>query len=169
MLGLPILVATRRTFPLTPLAYELAFVLSALLLIGGHYTYSRVPVGLEARRLLGLRRNDYDRVVHFVGGFVPAILGREFVRRRAHLARRSWVFFFVVSGCLAGAAAYELLEWAAAEIMGGKANAFLAMQGDPWDTQWDMFTCFVGAIVSLLLLSRIHERQLEKLRTSLDD
>jgi putative membrane protein len=164
LIGVPILVATYRRFPLTPLAYRLAFALAALLLIGGHYTFTHVPAGIEFRKILGLRRNDFDRFVHFAGGFVPAILGRELVRRKLHLARRGWLFFIVAAGCLAGAAAYELVEWAAAEIMHGSAREFLATQGDRWDTQWDMFSTFLGAVTSLLLLSRVHERELEALR-----
>jgi len=163
LVGLPILIATYRRFPFTPLSYRLTFLFAALLLVGSHYTYSLVPSGLALKRILDFRRNHFDRLVHFVGGFTPAILGRELVRRKTNVTSRGWLFFFVVAGCLAGAAAYELLEWAAAEAMHGAAREFLATQGDNWDTQWDMFCSLTGAVTSLLLLSRIHDRQLRAL------
>jgi putative membrane protein len=134
-----------------------------LLLVGGHYTYSRVPAGLWVGEWLGVDRNNYDRLVHFLGGFVPAILGRELVRRKTHLRRPGWLFVFVSFGCLAGGAMYEFLEWWAAVATGADADAFLATQGDPWDTQWDMFLTFLGATTALLLLSRRHERELMRL------
>jgi putative membrane protein len=164
LLGVPVLVGTYRLFPLTPLAYRLAFVMSLLLLLGGHYTYSRVPLGLWAQEQFDWKRNDYDRVVHFAGGFVASILGRELIRRTTRLRRPGWLFFFVVSGCLAGGAFYEFIEWWAARLTGSAADDFLAMQGDPWDTQWDMFLTFLGAIAGMLMLGRRHERQLERLR-----
>jgi putative membrane protein len=163
LVGLVVLVATYRRFPLTPLAYRLIFLLSVLLMIGGHYTYARVPAGLAVQEWLGFGRNNYDRLVHFVGGFVPAILGRELVRRQTHMRRPGWLFVFVSFGCLAGGALYEFLEWWAAAATGADADAFLATQGDPWDTQWDMFLTFLGAITALLLLSGKHERELKRL------
>lgn len=163
LVGLPVLIATHRRFPLTPLAYRLVFVLAFLLMVGAHYTYARVPAGLWAREWLGFGRNNYDRLVHFVGGFVPAILGRELVRRQTHMRRPGWLFVFVSFGCLAGGALYEFLEWWAAAATGADADAFLATQGDPWDTQWDMFLTFLGAITALLLLSGKHERELKRL------
>jgi putative membrane protein len=168
LLGLPILVATYRRFPLTPLAYRLAFVMAMLLLLGGHYTYSRVPLGLWAQEQFDWKRNDYDRLVHFAGGFVSSILARELIRRKTRLARRGWLFFFVVSGCLAGGAFYEFLEWWAARLTGSAADDFLATQGDPWDTQWDMFLTLLGAISGMLALGRRHERALERLREALE-
>jgi putative membrane protein len=166
LVGVPILILTYKEFPWTPLAYRLAFGLSLLLAIGGHYHYAQVPIGLWVKEHFDLRRNDYDRLVHFFGGFVPAILGRELLLRRSRLRNRFWISFLVAWSCLAGAAAYELLEWLAASIEGTKARDFLATQGDRWDTQWDMLTTFVGAIASLLILSRLHDRQLVKLGAS---
>ena len=163
LIGVPILILTYRKFPWTPLSYRLAFGLSLFLIIGGHYHYARVPVGLWIKQEFGLKRNDYDRVVHFFGGFVPAILGRELLLRKSRLRNRFWIPFLVAWSCLAGAAAYELLEWAAASIEGQKARDFLATQGDRWDTQWDMLTTFVGAIVGLLTLTHLHDRQLARL------
>ncbi len=163
LVGVPIMVATYRRFPWTPLSYRLAFGLSLLLVIGAHYHYALVPVGLWIKEEFGLRRNDYDRLVHFFGGFVPAILGRELLLRKTPLRRGFWLSFLVAWSCLAGAALYELLEWAAALVEGMKAKDFLATQGDRWDTQWDMLTTFVGAIVSLSLLSRRHDRELARI------
>jgi putative membrane protein len=131
LMGLPIMIATYRRFPLTPLAYRLIFVLALFLFVGGHYTYSRVPLGVWAREHLGWRRNNYDRVVHFAAGFAASIVGRELVRRKTRLQKRGWIFFFVTSSCLAGGAFYELLEWWAARFTGSAATSFLAMQGDP--------------------------------------
>jgi putative membrane protein len=164
VVGVAVLVATYRRFPLTPLAYRLAFVLAILLMLGGHYTYSRVPLGSWAQEHFGWKRNDYDRLVHFAGGFVSAILARELVRRKTRLSRSGWLFAFVVSGCLAGAAVYEFLEWWAARLTGSAADDFLAMQGDPWDTQWDMFLTLLGAIAGMLTLGPRHEREIARLR-----
>ena len=163
LVGVPILILTYKKFRWTPLAYRLTFGLSLFLVIGGHYHYAQVPVGLWVKEQFGLKRNDYDRVVHFFGGFVPAILGRELLLRKSRLRNRFWISFLVAWSCLAGAAAYELLEWLAASIEGTRARDFLATQGDRWDTQWDMFTTFMGAIVSVLLLSRLHDRHLARL------
>jgi putative membrane protein len=163
--GVPVMVATRRRFPMTSLAYRLAFLLSLLLVVGGYFTYSHVPLGFWLERTLHLSRNPYDRIVHFASGVAAAILARELVRRKTNLSP-PWVFTVVTLGCLAGAAAYELLEWAAAMIMGGGARDFLATQGDRWDTQWDMFTTFCGAILSLLVLGGYHERRMQDLLAS---
>ncbi len=163
--GLAVLIATYRRFPMTQLAYRLIFLLAILLLIGGHYTFSRVPAGLAAQRIFGLKRNHYDRVVHFTAGFVSSILARELVRRKTRFRRPGWLFTFVTSGCLAGAAFYEFLEWWTAKLTGSAASRFLAMQGDPWDTQWDMFMTFLGAIVGQLVLGHRHEKELERLQT----
>jgi putative membrane protein len=157
--GVPILIATRRRFPLTPLAYRLIFVHALLLVIGGHYTFSEVPFGLWVRDALGLARNHYDRIVHFIGGFAPAIVGREILRRKTTL-RGGWLSFLVSLGCLGGSAFYELIEWWAAALTGAQASAFLATQGDVWDTQWDMFLGLIGAVAGLIVFTRPHERAL---------
>src|SRR5262249_40985606 len=128
-LGARILTLTHKNFPWPPLAYGLAFGLWLLLAIGGHYPSAQVPIGLWVKEQFGLRRNDYDRLVHFFGGFVPAILGRELLIRKSRLRNRFWISFLVAWSCLAGAAAYELLEWLAASIEGTKARDFLATQG----------------------------------------
>jgi putative membrane protein len=163
LVAVPVLVLTRRRFPLTTLAYVLIFVHALVLMVGGHYTYERVPLGFWLQRALHLRRNDYDRIGHFAQGFVPAILTREVLLRRSPLVPGKWLFFVVTSVCLAISAAYELFEWGAAVTLGSGADAFLATQGDPWDTQWDMLTALVGAVTAQLSLVRVHDRQLRAL------
>jgi putative membrane protein len=160
LIGVPILVATYRRFPLTPLLYRLIFVHAVILMVGGHYTYAEVPLGFWMQRAFGFARNHYDRIGHFAQGFVPAILAREILLRRGVVQRRGWLFFLVTCVCLAFSAFYELVEWWTAEATGAAATAFLGTQGDPWDTQWDMFFALMGALVSQLLLGRAHDRQL---------
>ena len=162
-LALPVLIATSRRFPLTPLVYRLLFVHALILMVGGHYTYAKVPLGFWVQDALGLARNHYDRLGHLAQGFVPAIVAREVLLRRSPLQRGKWLAFLVVCICLAISASYELIEWLAAVLGGSAADAFLGTQGDVWDTQWDMFMALVGAISALLLLSRVHDRQLERL------
>jgi len=159
----PILVLTARRFPLTPLVYRLLFVHALILMLGGHYTYANVPLGFWMQDALGLARNHYDRLGHFAQGFVPALLAREVLLRRSPLQRGKWLAFLVVCICLALSATYELIEWLAAVLGGSAADAFLGTQGDVWDTQWDMFMALVGATSALLLLSRLHDRQLARL------
>ncbi|MBW8770638.1 MAG: DUF2238 domain-containing protein [Gemmatimonadetes bacterium] len=164
-IAIPILVATAKRFPLTPLAYRLLCVHALILMIGGHYTYAKVPLGFWVQDALHLGRNHYDRLGHFAQGFVPAIVAREVLLRRSPLRPGRWLFFLVTCVCLAVSASYELIEWLAAILGGSSADAFLGTQGDVWDTQWDMFMALVGALSALLLLSRVHDRQLERLST----
>ena len=161
--GLPILLLTWRRFPLTPLAYRLIFVHALLIVVGSHTTYTQQPGGLWLKELLDLSRNPYDRVVHFVGGVSSAIVARELLRRRTPLLPGGWLFFLVSLGCLGGSAAYELLEWLAAALTGSEAAPFLAIQGDVWDTQWDMLLGLLGAVTSQAVLGGLHERQLSAL------
>jgi putative membrane protein len=158
--AVPVLVASYRRFPLTPLAYRLVFLHALILMLGGHYTYAEVPLGYWVRDLFGLARNHYDRLGHFAQGFVPAILAREVIRRKTPLAPGGWLFFLVTCVSLSVSAVYELFEWAAAVISGSAAMAFLGTQGDVWDTQWDMFLALLGSIAAQLLLSHRHEREL---------
>lgn len=160
LIGIPILLATYRRFPLTPLLYRLLFVHALILIVGAHYTYARVPLGFWFRDLFDLSRNHYDRLGHLAQGFVPAILTREVLLRLSVVRRGPWLYVLVVSVCLAFSAFYEMLEWWAALLGGEAADSFLGSQGDPWDTQWDMFLALVGAVTSLLLLSRSHDRAL---------
>ena len=159
----PILVVTARRFPLTPLVYRLLFLHALILMLGGHYTYAKVPLGFWVQDALGLARNHYDRLGHIAQGFVPAMLAREVLLRRSPLQRGKWLAFLVVCICLALSATYELIEWLAAVLGGSAADAFLGTQGDVWDTQWDMFMALLGAISALVLLSRTHDRQLARL------
>jgi putative membrane protein len=167
LIAVPLLVATARRFPLTDLAYLLIGIHACILLVGGHYTYAQVPAFNWLRDHLHLARNDYDRVGHFAQGFVPAILAREVLLRRSPLRRGKWLFAIVVAFCLAISALYELFEWLTALVAGSSAEAFLGTQGDPWDTQEDMATALVGAVLSLVLLSRVHDWQLRRLTESL--
>ena len=162
VIGAAILIPTYRRFPLTPLLYRLIFVHALVLILGGHYTYARVPPGFWAQDLFDLARNHYDRFAHFVQGFVPALLAREVLVRKSPLRPGGWLFFLVVCVCLAFSATYELLEWAAAVAGGSAADEFLGTQGDVWDTQWDMFMALLGAITALLTLSRVHDRELAR-------
>lgn len=164
----PVLMITYGKFPLTPLLYRLLLVHALILILGGHYTYARVPVGYWFQDLLDLSRNHYDRLGHFAQGFIPAILVREILLRRSPLVRGKWLFFLTVSVCLAFSAFYEFTEWWAAIAGGESADNFLGTQGDIWDTQWDMFLALVGAITSQMILSRAHDKQLEKLQKSRD-
>jgi putative membrane protein len=161
-----LLVATYRRFPLTPLAYRLILLHACILMVGGHYTYAEVPVGFWVQRAFGLARNHYDRLGHFAQGFVPAIVAREILLRRTPLRRGGWTFFLVTCVCLAISAFYEFVEWWTAVASGEAANAFLGTQGDPWDTQWDMFFALIGAITAQLTLSRLHDRELAELPAS---
>ncbi len=162
VIGAAVLVPTYRRFPLTPLLYRLLFLHALVLIVGGHYTYARVPLGFRAQDLFGLARNHYDRLGHFVQGFVPALLTRELLLRRTPLRPGGWLFFLVVCVCLGFSAAYELLEWASAVIGGSAADDFLGTQGDVWDTQWDMFMALLGALTAQLTLARVHDRQLAR-------
>lgn len=161
LIGVPVLVATRRRFPLTPLAYRLIFVHALILMLGARYTYAEVPLGFWVRDALSLARNHYDRLGHFAQGFVPAILAREILLRKTPLRRGAWLFFLVTCVCLSISAVYEFVEWWTAVATGEAATAFLGTQGDPWDTQWDMFLALVGALSAQLLLARAHDRELE--------
>ena len=163
LIGLPVVLLTHRRFPLTPLLATLLAVHACILMVGGKYTYAEVPVGNWVRDALGLARNHYDRVGHFAQGFVPAILAREILWRRSPLRGSRWLPFVVASICLAFSACYEFIEWWTALATGEGATAFLGTQGDPWDTQWDMFLALVGATTALLTLSGVHERQLRRL------
>jgi putative membrane protein len=160
LIGAPILVATARTAPLSPLLYRLLFLHAVILMIGGHYTYARVPAGFWVQDWLDLSRNHYDRLGHLAQGFVPAILAREILRRWSPLDGSRWLPFLVVCVCLAFSALYELIEWWAAVLGGAAAESFLGTQGDVWDSQWDMFLALIGACAALGLLARAHDRSL---------
>ena len=163
LIALPLLIATRQAFPLTPLVYMLIALHCAILMVGGHYTYAEVPLFNWLRDTFDLARNHYDRVGHFAQGLVPALVTREILLRRTPLQRGKMLFFLVVCVCLAISATYELIEWGVAEASGSDAVAFLATQGDIWDTQKDMAMALLGSILEQLGLARLHDRQLRAL------
>ena len=163
LIALIVLFLTRRRFPLTPLAYWLILLHSIILMVGGHYTYAEVPLGDWLSDWSGGSRNNYDKLGHLAQGFIPAIVVREVLVRNAVVAVRAWLWFIVVSICLAISALYELLEWWVALLSGEAAEAFLGTQGYVWDTQSDMFLAFLGAIAALLVFSALHDRQIGRL------
>lgn len=165
VIAAPILLATRQRFPLTSLRYLLIFVHAVILIVGGTYTYARVPFGFWLRDTFGFDRNPYDRIGHFAQGFVPALIARELFLRLRIVRTRGWSATLAVSVALAISAIYELIEWGAAVALGQGAEAFLGTQGDEWDTQSDMGMAFVGALVAVLLFARLHDRQI----ASIDD
>jgi len=160
LVGLPLVAWAWPRFPLSRLLCWLLAFHALVLIYGGAYTYARTPLGLWVQDALHLARNHYDRLGHFTQGFVPAILARELLLRCTPLRRGGWLFYLVTAACLSFSALFELIEWWAALAMGGAADAFLATQGDVWDTQWDMFLALCGALVAQLTLARIHDRQL---------
>ena len=160
LIGAPILVWVYPRFRFTRLVYTLLWLHAIILMVGGHYTYAQVPLGFWMEHAFGFTRNHYDRIGHFAQGFIPALLAREIFIRTSPLRGSRWLPFVVVCFCLAFSAFYELIEFWTALASGSAATDFLGTQGDPWDTQWDMQLALIGAIVSLLTLSRVHDRQL---------
>lgn len=163
VVAVPVLWATHGRFPLSSLLYGCIFVHAGVLMLGGAYSYARVPLGFQIEAWLGLSRNPYDKIGHFFQGFVPALVAREILLRGAWVRGRRMLAFVVICIVLAISAAYELIEWAAALALGQGADEFLGTQGDPWDTQSDMFFALLGAAAAWLLLSRLHDRQLQRL------
>ena len=162
VIGLVVLLATRKSFPLTGLVYSLILLHCIILMVGGHYTYAEVPLFDWVRDVFGQARNNYDKLGHFAQGFIPAMVAREVLIRKDVITGRAWLNFLVVCFCLALSAAYELIEWAVAEMTGGSAEAFLGTQGYIWDTQSDMAFALTGAVAALVLLGKLHDRQLEQ-------
>lgn len=163
IIALPVLWTTYRRFPLTTLLYVCIFLHAIVLMIGGTYTYARVPLGFHLADFLGLSRNPYDKIGHFFQGFVPALAAREILIRGQYVRGRKMLAFVVICIVLAISASYELIEWAVAIAMGQGADAFLATQGDPWDTQSDMFIALIGAVTALLLFSHVHDHQIRRI------
>ncbi|MFZ4620513.1 MAG: DUF2238 domain-containing protein [Bacteroidota bacterium] len=160
LIAVVVLAFTYRRFRLTTLLYILLCIHSLILMIGGHYTYAEMPLFSWLRDHFGLARNYYDRVGHFAQGFVPAMVFRELLLRRTGMQRGKLLSVIIISFSLSISVLYEFFEWWVALAIGENADAFLATQGDVWDTQWDMFLAMCGASVALLLLSRIHDKQL---------
>ena len=163
LVALPLMAATYRCFRLTDLLYALIAVHCMILMVGGAYTYARVPLGFDMQHWFGLSRNPYDKIGHFAQGFVPAMVAREILLRAGYLKRGKMLAFIVICIVMAISAGYELIEWAAAVAMGQGADEFLGTQGDPWDTQSDMFMALLGGTAALLTLARLHDRQLNGL------
>ena len=166
LIAVALLFYTRNSFPLTTLAYTLILIHSVILMVGGHYTYAEVPIGDMFRELFESSRNNYDKLGHVAQGFIPVIIAREVVIRLNVFKSKAWMNFFIVSMCLGISAFYELIEWWVALLSGEAADAFLGTQGYVWDTQSDMGFALTGAIVALVLLSGVHDRQLDKLSSA---
>lgn len=163
-IALPVLFLTYKNFPLTRFLYICIFLHALVLIVGGAYSYARVPFGFSLQEWLGLSRNPYDKIGHFFQGFVPALVAREILIRKQIINGRKILAFIIVCIVLAISASYELIEWAAALSLGQGADEFLGTQGDPWDTQSDMFLALIGATTALLIFSWLHDLQLKKLQ-----
>ncbi|MGE5154864.1 MAG: DUF2238 domain-containing protein [Bdellovibrio bacteriovorus] len=168
LIVLPVLWLTYGRFPLTTLLYLGIFAHAAVLILGGAYTYARVPLGFEIAELFGLERNPYDKIGHFFQGLVPALAAREILVRGRFVRGRRMLAFLVICVVLAISATYELIEWGAALALGQGATEFLGTQGDPWDTQSDMFLALIGAVTALLAFSRLHDRQIIRIQGAND-
>ena len=164
LIALPVLFLTRVRFPLTPLLYAVICVHCLVLILGGAYTYARVPPGFWLQDLFDLSRNPYDKIGHFMQGVTPALLAREIFMRGGHLSGAKMAAFLAVCVALAVSAVYEMIEWWAALALGQGADEFLGTQGDNWDTQSDMFLAMLGAVAALALFSRLQDRQMQALR-----
>jgi putative membrane protein len=160
--GVPLLIVSRKRFPLSALLYRLLAVHALVLIAGGYWTYEKMPLGLWVQHWLGTERNHYDRFGHFMQGFVPAIIFRELLVRLSPVKQGGWLAYFVLASCLAFSAVFELLEWWAAVLAGAEGGEFLGHQGDIWDAQWDMLCAIIGSGTSVLLLSRLHDRSLRQ-------
>ncbi len=162
ILAAAVLAATRRRFPLTRMSYALILAHCIILMVGGHYSYAQVPIGDWVREIFDQARNNYDKLGHLAQGFVPAIVARELVIRLRVFNSAAWRNFFIACFCLAAAAFYEFIEWWVAVVSGESAEAFLSLQGYVWDTQADMWTALIGAVLALAVLGRPHDRALRQ-------
>jgi putative membrane protein len=163
-IALPVMIATYRRFPLSTLLYVLIFIHALVLIAGGHYSYARVPLGFWIEHAFSLGRNPYDKIGHFLQGFVPFLVTREILLRGGFLVSRRMAAFLSVCVAMAVSAWYELIEWWSALALGQGADEFLGTQGDPWDTQSDMFFALIGAIAALMLLTRLHDRIMDRMK-----
>ncbi len=166
LVGLFIMALTYNKFRLTPLTYFLILIHSVILMVGGHYTYAEVPLFNWIRDTFDMARNNYDKIGHLAQGFIPAVIAREILLRLEIVVKRGWLSFIVICICLAISAFYELIEWWAALLSGEAAEAFLGTQGYIWDTQSDMALALLGAILSLLLLAKIHDNQIRNIKAN---
>lgn len=165
LIGAAVMLATRVSFPLTPLLAVLILLHCIILMVGGHYTYAEVPLFDRLGEVFGWQRNNYDKLGHFAQGFVPAMIAREILIRKKVVSTPAWRNFFILSFCLGFSALYELIEWWVALLSKEAADAFLGTQGYVWDTQSDMAWALTGAVAALALLARVHDRQLRALGT----
>ncbi|MDD5007666.1 MAG: DUF2238 domain-containing protein [Syntrophorhabdaceae bacterium] len=163
MIALPVMLLTYRRFPLSNLTYAIISIHAMILMLGGHYSYAKVPLGFWMEDWFGWTRNNYDKIGHFIQGFGPAIYTREIVLRTSPLGRGKWLGFISVAVPLAFSALYEIIEWLASLSNPTDTEAFLGTQGYIWDTQSDMFWCLIGSIAALILLTRLHNRYLLKI------
>jgi putative membrane protein len=163
VIGLAVIALTYNSFRLTPLLYTLILAHCLVLMVGGHYTYAEVPLFDYLKPLFGFERNNYDKLGHFMQGFVPAIIAREILIRKNVVSSSAWRTLFILSICLAFSAFYELIEWLVAIVAGSSSEAFLGTQGYEWDTQSDMAMALLGAVSALLTLPRLHDKQLRQL------
>ena len=163
LIGFFILLFTYKSFKLTPLVYILILIHCIILMVGGHYTYALVPFFDTISELFAQTRNNYDKVGHLAQGFIPAMITREILIRKNIISSSYWRDFFIVCFCLAFSALYEIIEWIVAVYTGTQAESFLGTQGYVWDTQSDMFYALLGAVLALLFLGKIHDKQLKNL------
>jgi putative membrane protein len=163
LVGFPIVAWLALRYGITRILLVLLTMHAVILVIGGHYTYEKVPAGLRVQEWFDLARNDYDRLGHFVQGFVPALIARELLRRTSPLQPGRWIAILCIASALAFSAIFEMIEWGSSVALGASADAFLGTQGDPWDAQWDMLCALIGAICSMATLSRLHERELRRM------
>ncbi len=163
IIALIVLAITYKKFKLTPLVYSLILIHCIILMVGGHYTYAQVPLFDFIRDFLQQDRNNFDKLGHFVQGFVPAIVAREIIIRKSIITIESWRNFFIICFCLAFSAFYELIEWWVAILLNEASSDFLGTQGYIWDTQSDMAWALFGAILALVFLRKYHDKQLKKI------
>ena len=163
LVGFPIVAWLALGHGITRILLVLLSMHAVILVIGGHYTYEKVPAGLWVQEWFDLARNDYDRLGHFVQGFVPALIARELLRRTSPLQPGRWITILCIASALAFSAIFEMIEWGSSVALGASADAFLGSQGDPWDAQWDMLCALIGAMCSMATLSRLHERELRRM------
>ena len=163
LVGFPIVAWLALRYGITRILLVLLSMHAVILVIGGHYTYEKVPAGLWVQEWFDLARNDYDRLGHFVQGFVPALIARELLRRTSPLQPGRWITILCIASALAFSAIFEMIEWGSSVALGASADAFLGSQGDPWDAQWDMLCALIGAMCSMATLSRLHERELRRM------
>lgn len=162
LIALPLLIATYKRFPLTPLLYTLIWLQALVLILGGAYSYARVPLGFAIQDWLGMDRNPYDKIGHFMQGLTPAIVARELLVRHRVVLKKGWLFLLCLCVVMFISSLYELIEWAAALMLGQGAEEFLGTQGYEWDTQSDMFYALIGGLVSLTVLAPLHDEQLKR-------